>query len=511
MKTILFTLVSAFLLIAIPNASPAAPLKTYVTEFGVSGSPNRDELKGTLQGLLASRLNPDQVQLVESQDKAELLVAGSYSLFGKSFSLDVMLKSMGSGLIRKVFEQGDGQDDLLPAIGRLAQKIDRELAKSAFTPAVAPAPVVAPAPRPAQTYTVPVPATVAPSGSSKAAPPVVIPADGYVVRSESGSQDVPGSWTSAPLEGIFSCLATGRTLPSGEMEIFLANDQAVRYYTRGADLKQIAEVTIPEPGKILALDSADLDGDGVPELYVTVIDRGALSSLVYLVKGNGLEKIAGNLPWFFRGIGPDLKSRVVYTQELSTGGKFYPQVAELVKTGSVFSTTNPRKLPRSGYVFNFNRLGGTAADPYVVLNEDGRLVVSSPDDTELWISNDKYGGSERSFRIESHEKMRTTGDQYFLTFLEQRITITPQGELLVPHNEGFLTIGNNRSYSKYSLHAFTWNGSSLKEKWHTRPNQSYLADYAYDPASRELILLEVVKKAGLFGKGRSVISINKID
>jgi hypothetical protein len=33
--------------------------------------------------------------------------------------------------------------------------------------------------------------------------------------------------------------------------------------------------------------------------------------------------------------------------------------------------------------------------------------------------------------------MRTTGDQYYLTFLEQRIIITPQGELLVPHNDGF--------------------------------------------------------------------------
>jgi hypothetical protein len=88
---------------------------------------------------------------------------------------------------------------------------------------------------------------------------------------------------------------------------------------------------------------------------------------------------------------------------------------------------------------------------------------------------------------------------------------TPEGILLVPHNEGLFTIGNNRTYTKYSLHALIWNGSSLQEKWHTGLSQGYLADFAYDTAARELVLLEVIQKSGLFSKGKTVISFNKID
>src|SRR6185369_8862593 len=112
-----------------PHLSLAAPLKTYVAEFSVVGAPNKDELKVTLQGLLASRLNPGRVQLVEKPDNADLLLSGSYALFGKMFSVDVLIKNVSSGAMTKVFEQGESQDDLLPAFGRLAQKLDQELAK----------------------------------------------------------------------------------------------------------------------------------------------------------------------------------------------------------------------------------------------------------------------------------------------------------------------------------------------------------------------------------------------
>jgi hypothetical protein len=40
---------------------------------------------------------------------------------------------------------------------------------------------------------------------------------------------------------------------------------------------------------------------------------------------------------------------------------------------------------------------------------------------------------------------------------------------------------------------------------------SYLADYVYDPLAREVLLLEVVQKAGGFGSGKTAISINKIE
>ena len=281
---------------------------------------------------------------------------------------------------------------------------------------------------------------------------------------------------------------------------------------KGADIRNVAEITIPAPAKILAIDAADLDYDGTPELYVTIVDRKTVSSRVYQPTGNGLELIADNQPWLYRGIGQDIKERTIYTQGLNSSGEYYGGVAELVKSGRRFETINSRALPRSGTIFNFTRFRDTSGIyKMAVMDEDGYLMVYAADGSELWKSSDKYGGSESYFNFETVAQLRAKSGKYRWNFLEQRITALPDGTLIVPRNEGSFSIGNNRSYNKHSLFGLEWSGSILREAWHTRQTPSYLADYAFDPASREVVLLEVVQRAGLFGVGKTAISINKLD
>jgi hypothetical protein len=306
----------------------------------------------------------------------------------------------------------------------------------------------------------------------------------------------------------------GHTLPSGERELFVSGAQTIRAYLKGKELKLVAEVVLPPSGKILALDSADLDKDGIVELYVTIIERETPASRVYQFNGTTFEMLAEKLPWFFRSIDIDLHSRVVFAQEIDNDGTYYGAVKELAKSGSRFTAKEVRTLPHSANLFNFNRLSGTGTkdptDSVVVLDGDGYLTIYPPDGAEAWKSSEKYGGSESFFKKEQTYR-RSTGDLLRWTFLEQRMTRLKDGSLLVPRNEGTFTIGNNRSFDKYSLLAFEWTGAVLKEKWHTRPSSGYLADYSLDQNTGEILLLEVVKKPGMFTKGKSVISIHKID
>ena len=506
MPTILLALVSTILFISTPCLSTAAPLKTYIAEFNIVGAQNKDELKVTLPGLLASRLNPSQVQLVEKPDQAELLLTGSYALFGKMFSVDVLLKNSRTGAISKVFEQGDSQDDLLPAFGRLAQKLDRELARVQTVVAAPVAPVAAALPA-AAVAKVEVPAAV-----YKVPAPVAKVEEGYVVKSNIPAHNTPGSWTSASLSGMLSSIALGRTFPSGEREIFVAGAQSIRYLRKGTELKEIVEITIPVSAKILAIDSADLDKDGVPELYVSIVDRKTVSSRVYQPTASGLELLAENQPWLYRGIGLDLKERMIFVQAVSGTGEYQSGIAELTKSGRRFETQNSRNLPRHGNIFNFTRFRDAAGvEKWVVMDEDGYLIISAVDGSELWKSSDKYGGSETYFNYESVAQLRGKGNISRWNFLEQRITALADGTLIMPRNEGTFSIGNNRSYNKHSLFGLQWSGSILREAWHTRQTPSYLADYVYDAATREVVLLEVIQRAGLFGAGKTAISINKLD
>lgn len=506
MPTILIALFAAFMSITAPCVAQAAPLKTYVAEFSVAGAPNKDELKVTLQGLLASRLNPSQVQLVEKPDTADLLLNGSYALFGKMFSIDVLIKNTLNGTLTKVFEQGESQDDLLPAFGRLAQKLDHELAKPQEMTAVQPAPVSAPQAAPVVAKAVP------PAVAYKVDAPVVKPEEGYVVKSALPSRNTPGHWTSDPMTGVFTSIALGRTLPSGEREIFVAGEHSIRCLRKGTELKQIAEIAIPVPSKVLTIDTADLDRDGIPELYVSIVDRKTVSSRIYQLTDTGLELLADNQPWLYRGIGSDLKGRTIFAQSVTPEGDYFNGVFELSKSGNRFETVNNRTLPKPGNIYNFSRFRDAAgADKVAIMDEDGYLVIYAADGSEIWRSSDKYGGSENFFNYETVAKQRPRGDDYHWNFLEQRIMALPDGILIVPRNDGGLSVGNNRSYNKHSLFGLEWNGAMLREAWHTIQTPSYLADYAYDAATREVVLLEVVQKAGLFGTGKTVISINKLD
>jgi len=81
----------------------------------------------------------------------------------------------------------------------------------------------------------------------------------------------------------------------------------------------------------------------------------------------------------------------------------------------------------------------------------------------------------------------------------------------VPQNSSDWAVGKVRSYRKSTVCSLGWNGSSLEEKWHTRESQNYLADFSFDQEKKELILLQVVKKEGIFSKGASAVAIKKVE
>jgi hypothetical protein len=197
---------------------------------------------------------------------------------------------------------------------------------------------------------------------------------------------------------------------------------------------------------------------------------------------------------------------------MGRGDDFYGPVFELKKVGTRYEPQNPFKLPRFAHIFNFNRFTDKDGNGrIVVLHPDGFILVYTDSGEELWRSNDKYGGSELYFSRDNLQNARFAGDTVRKVFLEQRITVTRNGEIIVPQNSGTWVIGDSRSYSKNAIYAFAWNGVAFDERWHTKVSQNYLADYYLDEERKELLMLEVVKKPGIVEKGASAITIKKVE
>lgn len=489
----------------------AAPIKAYVGEFTVTGGQNKDDLKGILQTLLTSRLASDSVSAIDSNAGADVLVSGSYLQIGKVFSIDAVARNSKGELVTRAFVQGESQEELIAAISKLAQGLSDGIAKN-YGLAGSPPPVAAGA------AAVPV---VAPSADIVRPTDIVKPstvkaADGVpqsdIIRAAPVAKSASGGWVSQRLTGAMGGIALGKTLDNGDREVFVAGTRALFYYRMGEGLKLLAEVKTGGEEKILGVDTADLDGDGVQEVYLTVMSGESLVSRVYLADGTGLKKTADNLPYFMRGMALAGDKKKIYVQQMSSDADFYGDVYELVKSGDRYEMKNPLKLPRFAFLYNFNQFKDREGKTnFVVLHPDGYLLVYSPSRDELWRSSDKYGGSELYFQRPDLGSFRTTGDPMRWIFLQQRIVVTGNGEIVVPQNGGFWVVGNSRSYGKSAMVAFAWDGSSLEERWRTRQSQNYLADFVFDEARKELVLLEVVKKAGLLDTGASALYIKKVE
>ena len=458
----------------IPLTASADTIRAYIADFTISPADSGD-LKNTLKRLFASRLSGEGLNMVDSAAEADVIISGSYTMLGKMFSLDAFAKNASGKQLAAAYEQGESIDALIPAVGKLSAKLKGDVARQyQQAPAAASAPPVQ-----------------APSAKTASAD---------IVRSEPAS-----GWISQRIAGAKSALATW-----GTSEILVADEEVLQLYRQGAKLALVTEAKIPESQKVLGIDAIGPDSDGKVLVFVTTLDKEAPASRIYALQNDTLKLVAQDLPYMFRTLAPYGEAKKLYAQQMGRSDDYYGDVFEAAYVNGAVRLSNPIKMPRFGNIFNFNMFRDQSGKSYLtVFNDSGYLIVYTDAGEELWRSSEKFGGTETYFQRRDSENERVSGTPFRTRFIDQRITVTEKGEVVVPLNAGFFVLGNQRSYSRYSMVSFAWNGSSLEELWRTKASQNYLADYAYHPESRDLVLLEVTQKRGLAGKGGSLVRITR--
>jgi hypothetical protein len=471
------------------------------------GVQNRDEMKVTLQMLLSSRLNSEKIMAVGSAAEADAIVTGTYVTIGKVFSVDALAKTAAGKTITRAFVQGESQDELIPAVGKLADKLSVELVKiyAAGLPPAAAVSTVLP---------VQVPLGATKSDFIKHEQQILPAPVGEFIKPADYERSSGGGWQSKRLDGTANLMATGKTLPDGSREIFLAEDRRLAYYRQDAEMKLVAETEFRPSEKILSVDAIE-GSDGNVDIYVTIVRSADLASQVWQVKGDKLVKVAEKLSYFFRSFSLAGGPKKLYAQSMGRDADFYGDIAEATRVGSTVTLKTPVKMPRYGDLYSFNQFRDREGKTFtVVINPDNYLIVYDQELKELWRSNDKFGGSELFFQKDDADP-KVTNDKFRTIFMNQRVQVTSKGEVLVGKNDGFWVMGDARSYKKGAVYNMVWNGSSLEEKWHTRDTQNYMPDYFYDEGRNELLILQTVQRPGMMGlmggRGASVLVIKKVE
>jgi hypothetical protein len=471
MKKLLLTcLVLLVILSALPVS--AAPMKIYVGEVSAVGVPNRDEMQTTLQKLLASRLNGDGLVSVRSSAEADAVVTASYVVVDRTFSLDAVATVGGSSTLTRAFVQGENLNELIPAIGKLAEKLAVELAKVQ--------PVLS-----------------------------VPPAAGVIMKTNKEIKKNSAIWRSQPLPGAMNLIATESAGSAGGRDIFLADNRRLFHFRQGNDLRLVGEKELKIYEKIIALHAIDA-GNGALDLYLTVVRNEQLASQVWQAKGDSLQLVADGLPYFFRTMALPGAPIKLYAQKMGSKLTFFGDVFEAERNGSEIILKKPLMLPRFTSIFMFNQFADKNNTVFtVVISPENKLIVYDQEQSEVWRSIEKYGGSEMFMGTQSRDNIpKLEAPQIFMN---QRIQVMSNGNVLVGKNDAFLFESKIKTYRNGFVYCLVWNGDSLEEKWHTRTAENYMPDFYYDDARKELLQLVLSQRPNIFSQGSTTLTITKVE
>jgi len=326
-------------------------------------------------------------------------------------------------------------------------------------------------------------------------------------------------------------MAAGEFTGDGTVKLAISDGQGVFIYdvTKNG-IKQVAAIPGLTSETVAGLDAADINGNGVAEIFVTAYLSNPLSgfeqlrSYVLEYQNGKYAKIWTDVELHFRVMeGQDGKPEL-YAQTSGVDTPFHGPVRRYTWQGKQYVPGQPVPLPKAfPNVFGFLQadLDGDGAKEVLVLDHLDYLRVFDRNGGEIYRTSDRFGGTES---VIEYDPLRTgegsrSGIQRKQVLLQGRMfhqDIAGNGkkQLVLPRNTpstgyAFAT----RLYDKGKMLGLAWDGIGMQPVWETREVPGYIADFALmDPdgsGSRKLVLLVV--QTNVIGMGTSRTSVIILD
>ncbi|MCP4340938.1 MAG: VCBS repeat-containing protein [Desulfobulbaceae bacterium] len=315
-------------------------------------------------------------------------------------------------------------------------------------------------------------------------------------------------------------MAVGDVTGDGEKEILLlAGSELMLYSKIEKSLEQVAKTSLPRTIVSHAIYTADLDGDGKDEIYISATDGLYVSSLIMKYDATGgFQIVSRNIPWYLRPLfvpGKDWQlvgqKRGVEKIDLIRPGLY------LLSMDSKYKMSKGERLalPTSVNLFDFvyADLDGDSFHEIVAVDEKEKLRVYNPGNELMWVSKKQFasskvylGPSRGGATSESNDRRNFTVDEDAdrdLIFVPGRLIVTDidndgKEEIVVSEGKssvpGFFRFFNTlRFYDSGAVVSMAWTGSSLVESWRTGNFQGYVAGYGFTLLEDEQLLEKTEK------------------
>jgi TolB-like protein len=499
--------------------------KVAVLPFSVNSSEDINYVRDGIWDMLISRLSADSVisvtakqkvtNMLDASGKKGLAIADVYSLgkkldidyvvwgsitkIGNSISLDAKLLDVATYKTPiGVFEQCRGMDDVIPRISDFAKKITYYV--QGKTP---PAPVVA--------------AVQASASESSPDVPLQSPDEIKVLKAKKGtftsvinpafitaSDPIgkKGFWISQKYKKSFKGMDIGDVNGDDLNEVVIIDEHSVMIYQKvGKNFKPLNKISGATADSYIAVDVADVNGNGTPEIIVTNIKNRRLDSFVLEFQDGKFVKIASNLKWFLRVVSVSGTPKLL-GQTKGIEAPFANPIYRIVYSNGKYTEGERMSIPKglSVYGLTIDSIEGNNAERVLSLDDYGHIYVYKEtkdsayekihvlggSDKVIWKSDEVFGGSNNYVYLGDTLKTTDTIAAPEKVFIKERILtydIDGNGKREVIVVKNLSPVGrmmkNARLFTRSEIYDLEWDGLGLAENWKTKKIQGYVIDYQF--------------------------------
>jgi TolB-like protein len=310
----------------------------------------------------------------------------------------------------------------------------------------------------------------------------------------------------------------------GTREFVLATaDTIYGYSLHGTILEKMYEIKTGVSEYIVDISAADLNGNGVEELYVSCYEGRFANSFVLEKSAGGFSRPAENLQWFFRVYEHPRNGRILLGQKADSGNPFQGEIRQFVWQDAALSPREKISLPEGLGIYAFTQadLADDGRTPYVgfyktLFSQSHQLAIYNAEDRISWRDRLDLGGSPRTFvRHVDRENIDSTEAIPMRIFCED-IDRDGSIDILVAKNtrKAGRVLGSFGDFHEGTLLCLKWDGLDMVPNWSSPILNTYITDYTLadmdNDGSRELYILSVAFE-GLFGRATNTLTGFRLD
>ncbi len=285
----------------------------------------------------------------------------------------------------------------------------------------------------------------------------------------------------------------------GEVEIVLLEKGNLALYHFNADhFQHLTDTPVPNHLGLHGVFLADVNGNGLLEIYIAASSNDKPASQVYEWDGKSFKTLAANIPFYLRP-GVDAKGKQILLGQTggivegTIGSSFYQMT--LNNDGTVTSTERI-SVPRGFNIYDFIRvdLDQDGSMEFVGITRGNKLIVMDNTGTPLWKSEAGYGASKNFFgTLSSNRPGGKTPSYMHSRLIAQDQDGDGRPEIVIARNR--LTtvkfMKRLRYFEGSSISTLSWDGSQMNTLWETKKTTGYTTDYQVinKPGSGETLQL----------------------